>query len=95
MTSATHKRLPYSYCYPYLELARRLNADLPAQIIFKPKHEAIQKARSYRPGSVLWTDGSKWDTGKARAAVAVAPRRCCAIATGVGRDDTCDYHDLS
>lgn len=48
-----------------IEKSWRLNADLPMQVILKPK----QEPGTYRAGLVLRTDSSRLDIGKAGAAV--------------------------
>ena len=47
----------------------RLNTNLPIQVILQAKQEALQEAAKSRAGIILWTDGSKLDTGKVGAAV--------------------------
>lgn len=39
------------------------------QATVQPKKDVAEKARKTRTGITLWTDGSKLDTGDARAAV--------------------------
>ena len=47
----------------------RLNTNFPIEMIFQAKQKAFQKAAKSRAGIILWTDGSKLDTGNVRAAV--------------------------
>lgn len=44
-------------------------------IMIECKKRALQEAKKYRTGLVLWTDGSKLDHGNAGAAVCLRDRR--------------------
>lgn len=52
-----------------MEREWNLDEDLPMQVIIEPAEKATLEAKSYQAGIVLWTDGSKLDSGKSGAAV--------------------------
>ena len=49
--------------------------EIPGQVIIKPAKRAIQDANSSQTGLVLWTDGSKLNSGKTGAAVVWKDKR--------------------
>ena len=44
-------------------------APFPGEIVIEKKEKAIKQAKKYQVGTVVWTDGSKLDTGNVGAAV--------------------------
>ena len=45
------------------------STKVPLQVVVQPRKEAFHDAKKKREGMVLWTDGSRLDTGKAGSAV--------------------------
>lgn len=52
-----------------IERSWRLNTQLPLQVALQSRQEALQEAKKDQDGIVFWTDGSRFDTGKAGSAV--------------------------